>query len=98
MAWRVRYHPAFVSDVRSAIRWYEKQQRHLGQRFADRVTEGLDTIADSPESCPAADLKVLWLRPFPYGIYFEIVGSEVFVIAARQLHRRPGTFVKRRRS
>ena len=100
MTGELRYHPGFLEDVEQVVRWYAAEEPELGPRFANRVNSALDEISVNPtaHALVVTGLRVAQLRPFPYGIFFEVMGPVVLVIAVRHLHRRPSTFRHRRSS
>ncbi len=92
----VRYEPEALDEFEASFAWYERERLGLGHRFAARVEDMVDRIAEAPKSFPVV-LKVdgtevhRVLDKFPYAIVFlsPLQTAEVCVLAAAHLHRRP---------
>jgi plasmid stabilization system protein ParE len=98
MSYSITYSPHYFNDIRQAYQWYEKAQRGLGQQFMDGVDAAIASIGNSAESCSKVDnrTRVFILKPFAYGLYFDVDGNEVRVLAVIHLHRKPGLWRRRR--
>lgn len=90
MKHRIHIREAAESDIRSAIQWYESQQRGLGQRFELELEDTLEVIAEYPEAAGLIDPQTRRqkIRRFPYGVMYRVRGSIVQVLAVMHLHQR----------
>lgn len=99
MAWSLILRPEAGLDVESSTLWYEEQQRSLGTRFLDGLTEVFARIAENPLQFPELEkgIRRALLRRFPYGIYFvpEPKLNRVVILAVLHLHRHPDTWKQR---
>jgi plasmid stabilization system protein ParE len=86
---------AFHEDVRDevddAYLWYERQRGALGEEFLAEVQDTLDQIAGSPELAPTIyrDIRVRFVRRFPYGVYYRVEAARVFIVAIQHGKRSP---------
>ena len=92
----VRYEPEALEELEESVAWYERARPGLGARFAARVENMLDRIAEAPRSFPVilsvdgATVHRSILEKFPYAVVFLPLEAEVRVLAVAHLHRRPG--------
>lgn len=95
---QLRFLPEFFTDVQDAVDWYEQQQTGIGVVFQAAVAATLHRVADFPLANAQADksTRVAIVERFPFGIFYRAVGSELLVIGLLHLHRRPGTWKRRR--
>ena len=100
MAWPLVLRPEAGLDVEISTLWYEEQQRGLGTRFLDGLTEVFARIAENPLQFPELEkgMRRALLRRFPYGIYFvpEPKPNRVVILAVLHMHRHPDTWKQRR--
>ena len=89
MSYVVRFTVDSKIDVDDAVDWYRRKSPAYATRFARAVDRTLDLIEAMPNSFPKADqiVRVAKTRKFPYGIYFEIDGDEILIIAVCHLSR-----------
>lgn len=91
----------FSSDARKefeeAARWYETQRRGLGSQFILALEAKLDTIRKSPEIFPIAhhEYRRAILKRFPFAIFFELVNSDIHILAVYHTSREPNIFADR---
>lgn len=81
-------------DAAEAAAWYDERSPGLGDEFLDEVGTSFETLRHSALLYAARfkDVRCLRLRRFKkYGIYYLIVGKEVWVLAvlhaAREVER-----------
>jgi toxin ParE1/3/4 len=90
---RVWFLPAALEDVGAAVRWYEAEQRGLGDAFASAVERAVDHVLSFPEACPVVhrDARRYLIERFPYCLYFRVEGDGVIVVALLHASRDPET-------
>jgi len=83
MTLAVLFRPEAGSDLLETRDWYERQQRGLGEAFANSVDETVDRIAAMPQMYAVVfrDVRRVKLRRFPYLIYYR-VSSELIEVSA----------------
>ena len=93
----VRYEPEALEEFEQASAWYERARPGVGHRFAARVDDTIDRIAEAPLSFPVLlrlDATYIVRRArldrFPYGVVFLPLASDVRILAVAHLRRRPG--------
>jgi hypothetical protein len=64
----------------------------LGDQFLLEVLDGLERIRQHPEAWRpfSRHTRRYRTRRFPYGIVYQILESEILVVAVAHLHREPG--------
>ena len=75
--------PEAERDLAEALAWYERQRPGLGKRFVAAHDVTIATIRRNPAAFRDIykGVRRAPIRRFPYGVYFFIDGSMVFVIA-----------------
>jgi hypothetical protein len=48
----VRYETEALDELEASVEWYERERPGLGHRFAARVEDMVDRIAEAPKSFP----------------------------------------------
>lgn len=82
---------------RSARR-YEGIHPDLGVRFALAVGAAVEFIARNPLAVAIvhAEIRRVGVRPFPYGLFFQVEGNRIVVIACMHGKRSPKRWKLRR--
>ena len=74
MANKLRIHPLVVSDIATAVGWYDEISSELGNRFRSALTLAIKDIRFSPERFPYAfddaDIRYRRVRKFPYLVLY----------------------------
>ena len=93
----VRFLEAARSDLREAIRYYNKQQPGLGRELRDEDYATIERITRLPEAWRALSENTRRCRVhrFPYGVIYQIRSDEILIVAIAHLHREPGSWVDR---
>lgn len=101
---KLRIDPSAEAELREDAAWYEEQRSGLGSEFLAAVDAGIQQIRRDPyrfariESVPDEEnVRRLQLNRFPYIIIYEVISSEVCILAVAHAHRRPGYWRDRRR-
>lgn len=93
----INFHPQAEAEFIAAAKYYESQQKNLGQRFISSVEAGVARINSNPRLFPAIaqDIRQCLTRTFPFGIVFRDTGEQLEIIAIMHLKREPGYWKKR---
>lgn len=80
-----------LMDIEDAINWYESIHQSLGQDLKLSLFESLDYIEQNPYqfSKKYKEVRVKFIRRFPYGIHYVIFNNEVKVIAFFHMKKDP---------
>ena len=94
----VRHLSAAHAEFVSAIAYYDAEQPHLGDDFADAVDQAVATMSRDPTSWERVDPRGIYRMPvkrFPYSILYTVTGEEITIVAVMHNHRRPGYWKRR---
>jgi plasmid stabilization system protein ParE len=90
------------AEIDSARRYLDEQSPGLGWRFLDELAEAFDAIVSRPLSFasvetlpPDQPYRRALLPTFPYAVIFEMLESEILVIAVAHASREPGYWLGR---
>ena len=97
---QVRFHEAARDELRAAARWYEAEREGLGEEFLSAVGQLIERAAlGSSPGLKAAEFRKntqkLFLKRFPYTIYFETRAASLIIWAVAHGKRKPGYWRKR---
>lgn len=97
MSFRIQILPRAVEDAYGAKLWYDDQRQGLGDEFEQALEAAFRTISRFPELYPSVlrDVRRCLLGRFPYGIYYEIVGESVLIVAVFHVSRDPESLADR---
>lgn len=78
-------------EITEAFLWYEEKQGNLGFRFEEQITDLIENIRTNPQIYQVRyrDVRVAFMRKFPYGVHFKIIGSQVIVIGVYHTSQDP---------
>lgn len=100
---RSRIHADAANELNKASDWYEAQQPGLGYEFALAYEEALDRIEANPTQWGRLEtyrgkrqIHRCLLKRFPYYVVYEILPTEVVVLAVAHGSRRPNYFLRRK--
>ena len=75
-------------DALAAALWYESRREGLGTQFRDRLATVYESIHFNPHQFGVmshrnvhGDVRIAFLKQFPYTVVFEIIQEEVVVYA-----------------
>lgn len=100
MKFAVRKLKPVDADALKAAVWYDEQQPSLGDAFFDDLAAAIASLVENPliSSMRCADVRCLWLRRFTsYGIFYLVVGLEIWMLAVYHGARHPRWLRERRR-
>lgn len=84
-------------ELDEAVLYYNSEQIGLGDQFLLEVLDCLQRVKQFPEAGhPFTTNSRRWrTRRFPYGIAYQILETEVLIVALAHLHRRPAYWLDR---
>ncbi len=78
------------SDIRIAENFYEQQRKGLGAYFKDTILSDIESLwLYGRVHQKVFSVYRLLSKRFPYGIYYDIEGSIVVIIAVLDLRQNP---------
>ena len=85
----LRRHPLVRADISEAINWYEDQQPGLGLEFAADFLSHYRHLARNAQlyALRFADTRRLNLDLFPYGLFYVIRDTEIWLLAVLHASR-----------
>ncbi len=75
---KIKYAVFVKADVNKAVKWYNKAQIGLGDRFIKNLKEKINYIAQNPESIQERykNVQMAMITNFPYSIHFQYFKKE----------------------
>jgi plasmid stabilization system protein ParE len=94
----VVFRPQAEAEVLAARQWYEERRAGLGEQFRAALDEAIDRVSRQPDSFPRVhgEMRRALVRRFPFGLYFEIIDTQIVVLGVVHGHRDPRTWQSRR--
>ena len=85
------FHPHAEKELKQIEIYYDSEREGLGDRFRDEVQLTISRILRFPNGCPALSKSIrrCQLNSFPYGIIYQVMPSEIFVVAVTHVRREP---------
>ena len=70
-------------EIENVIAYYALKNKVLAKRIEKEIRFGFKAIVENPESfqCRYFEIRIFWLEKFPYGLYYILGDSEVYIIA-----------------
>ncbi len=97
-----RYHDEAAEEAEIEIGYYESIRPGLGESFSKSVIEGLDRILKRPRLYPRSihgglkrEVRACSLRGFPFSVIYQILESEIVILAVAHHRHRPGYWRRR---
>ncbi len=91
MKWR--FHPDALQEAEDAAAYLGDRSIWMGDRFAETLEAGIQSILQRPTSYPVIgdDVRVFRLKQFPYHLYYVLSndGREIVIYAVAHTKRRP---------
>ena len=93
----VRFLEVAQHELDETVEYYNMESSGLGDQFLLEVLKSLERIRKFPHAWQpfTEDSRRCQTHRFPYGITFQILPSEILVVAIAHLHRRPGYWLDR---
>jgi len=94
---RLVLRPQAKGDLDEAFHWYEERQPGLGRSFRASVESILSSIREHPSMYPRVDSSIRRASTdrFPFGIFYQIDGDTIRVIAILHNARNPERWKRR---
>ena len=91
------FHPSAKIELNKAIDYYEEFQSGLGLEFAKECYLTIHRIIKYPEAWSplSKNTRRCLTNRFPYGIIYQILENEIFIIAVMHLSKKPSYWKER---
>ena len=88
---QIRFLDIAQFELDESVEYYNSELAGLGDEFLIEVLHALERIKHFPQAWhPFTDItRRCQLHRFPYGIIYQILDTEILVIAVSNLHRKP---------
>jgi toxin ParE1/3/4 len=89
---KVRYTLRARSDLDAIYSYIERWAPIAAQSVKDLIERRIARLADFPRMAPETDesgIYELTIVRYPYNVYYEVVGDEVWIIHIRDARRKP---------
>jgi toxin ParE1/3/4 len=89
---RIEIHPAALSELKSAVKWYLERSEPAAQEFVAEVDRAIGLVMESPRRWPVGEhnTRRFVLRRFPFAITYRERDSGLQILAFAHGNRRPG--------
>ena len=86
------FHPDALTEADEAGRFYDEQQKGLGKRFVEALTDTISRTRNNPELYGKIynNIRKCRLLHFPYGVVYRDKKKIIEIIAIMHLRRKPG--------
>ena len=83
MIYNLEISSAAENDLRAAFIYYENEVSGLGFKFKKQAEFTMNVITRNPLKVQIRyrDVRVAWLKKFPFGVHFSIDGSTIIILA-----------------
>jgi plasmid stabilization system protein ParE len=87
-------------ELEEEVKYYNAQQPGLGYDFAKEVADTLARILRYPEAWTKLSKRTRRCRTkrFPYGVFYQITGDKILIVAVGHLRREPSYWRNRVKS
>ncbi len=91
MKYPVAYKSRAKSEVKSAILWYERQQKGLGEKFLASLENAVDKIRYNPFAYPEIhkNFRRILLKRFPYSLFYLFENDTVYIFSVFNSRQNP---------
>lgn len=91
------FHPEAKEEFLEAIKYFEECRSGLGLEFSKEIFSAIQRIIHFPSAWSkfSENTRRCLTNRFPFGVIYQIVGEEIFIIAIMQLNREPDYWKKR---
>ncbi len=89
---RVRYTLRAQSDLDAIYAYIDQRAPAAARSVKELIERRIARLADFPFMAPETDepgIRELTILRFPYKVYYEVIGEEVWIIHIRDARRRP---------
>jgi plasmid stabilization system protein ParE len=87
-------------ELEAEVKYYNEQQAGLGYDFAKEVADTIARILRYPEAWTKLSKRTRRCRTkrFPYGVFYQITGDKILIVAVGHLRREPSYWRNRVKS
>jgi plasmid stabilization system protein ParE len=87
-------------ELEEEVKYYNAQQPGLGYDFAKEVADTIARILRYPEAWTKLSKRTRRCRTkrFPYGVFYQITGDKILIVAVGHLRREPSYWRNRVKS
>lgn len=91
------YHPLAKSELTEIINYYEDIKVGLGEDFYHELFNAIIRIKEFPEAWQkiSDNTRRCLLFRFPFGIIYQIIDNEIFILAVMHLNKDPNYWKNR---
>lgn len=84
-------------ELDEAVEYYNAESPGLGDKFLLEALAAFERIKQFPRAWHPYTENTRRCRPhrFPYGFIYQILESEILIVAVANLHKRPGYWLDR---
>ena len=93
----IRFLDIAQRELDEAVEYYNAESPGLGDQFLLEVLSALERIRQYPSAWHpfTQNTRRCQTRRFPYGVVYQILQSEILIVAVAHLHREPGYWQNR---
>jgi len=91
------FHPEAKEELFEAINYFEKCRSGLGSEFSKEVFSTIQRIINFPSAWSkfSENTRRCLTSRFPFGVIYQVIEDEIYIIAVMQLNREPDYWKKR---
>jgi toxin ParE1/3/4 len=89
---KVRHTPRALADREEIFSYLDQRNQQAARDVIALIKRRIEELADQPYKGRPADrggIHTLWIRPYPYRVYYRIDGDDVIILHIRHTSRRP---------
>ena len=89
---RIRLLDVAQQELDEAVEYYNAESSGLGERFLLEALNVFERIKQFPQAWHpyTENTRRCQTRRFPYGIIYQVLESEILIVAIAHMHRQPG--------
>lgn len=88
---RLRYTPRALREIERAISYISERSPQGAQNVAERFNDILKFLQEQPlagTSNHHKGTRRLFLKPYPYMVYYHVIGDEIVILRFRHTSRK----------
>jgi hypothetical protein len=91
------FHPAAKIELNEGVDYYEECQAGLGLKFLKEIYSTIQHILKYPQAWSPLSINTrrCLTNRFPYGIIYQILDNEIYIIAVMHLKKKPFYYEER---
>jgi plasmid stabilization system protein ParE len=93
----IRFLAVAQQEFDEAVEYYNAESPGLGDQFLLDALDALERVRQFPRAWHpyTENSRRCQTRRFPYGIVYQVLESEILVVAVAHMHRKPGYWLDR---